>query len=447
MHPVHPKALDPRGVSRREFLRRAAMTGVAMPTVAAILAACSSGAQEESGGGSPSGSSGANQFGTGGVGGAAYPLARLDAPVTWNIPDDNQPIESGLQPEQGATLKYLNWPYYLSPAIVRAFEEKYAKYDVTVEKTIFPDMAGGVNTLRASPDEFDVMFGVQIYVLGQLIAGGLLSPINHDYIPNLANNVWPALQSPFYDQESRFTVPFAIWNTGVMWRNDKVSRDIAGLANPYDVFWEDAPKDKTALLNNSRDSLGMAMFRAGVTDVNTGDQATIDQAKNDIAEVVSATNARFDHTDYTDVPEGKTWLHQSWSGNVGSAFYFLPEGDTAPTISYYWPGSTDGIPGNVDNDTIVLVRNSKAPVLAHLFIDFVLDAQNAVTNYTTYSGYQAPMTSIKPDELVGNKVVPEHLASTIVTEEQFGAGYRELELAPDVSAMWESAYQEIQAGV
>jgi len=447
MHPVHPKALDPRGVSRREFLRRAAMAGVAVPTAAAILAACSSGAQEESGGGSPSGSSGANQFGTGGVGGAAYPLARLDAPVTWNIPDDNQPIESGLQPEQGATLKYLNWPYYLSPAIVRAFEEKYAKYDVTVEKTIFPDMAGGVNTLRASPDEFDVMFGVQIYVLGQLIAGGLLSPINHDYIPNLANNVWPSIQSPFYDQESRYTVPFAIWNTGVMWRNDKVSTDIAGLANPYDVFWEDAPKDKTALLNNSRDSLGMAMFRAGVTDVNTGDPATIDQAKSDIAEVVSATNARFDHTDYTDVPDGKTWLHQSWSGNVGSAFYFLPEGDTAPTISYYWPGSTDGIPGNVDNDTIVLVRNSKAPVLAHLFIDFVLDARNAVTNYTTYSGYQAPMTSINPDELVGNKVVPEHLASTIVTEEQFGAGYRELELAPDVSAMWESAYQEIQAGV
>jgi spermidine/putrescine transport system substrate-binding protein len=448
MDPVHPKAFDPRDLSRRAFLRKAGMAGVAMPTLAAILAACSSGAQQEPGGGaSSSGASGSNTFGTGGVGGAPYPLARLDAPVTWNILDDNQPIESGLEPEQGATLKYLNWPYYLSPALVRAFEEKYAKYDVTVEKTIYPDMAGGVSTLRASPDEFDVMFGVQIYVLGQLIAGGLLAPLNHDYIPNLANNVWPALQSPFYDQESRYTVPFAIWNTGIMWRNDKVSTDIEGMANPYDVFWEDAPKDKTALLNNSRDSLGMAMFRAGVTDVNTGDQATIDKAKSDIAEVVAATNARFDHTDYTDVPDGKTWLHQSWSGNVGSAFYFLPEGDTAPNISYYWPGATDGIPGNVDNDTIVLIKGSKAPVLAHLFIDFMLDAQNALTNYTTYSGYQAPMTSINPDELVGNKVVPEHLATTIVTEDQFAAGYRELELAPDVSSMWESAYQEIQAGV
>ena len=448
MQPVHPKAFDPRGLSRREFLRRAGMAGVAMPTLAAILAACSGGAQQEPGGGTTSsGTTGANTFGTGGVAGAPYPLARLDAPVTWNIQDDNQPIESGLEPEHGATLKYLNWPYYLSPALVRAFEEKYKQYDVTVEKTIYPDMAGGVKTLLASPDEFDVMFGVQIYVLGQLIAGGLVAPLNHDYIPNLANNVWDSLQSPFYDQESRYTVPFAIWNTGIMWRNDQVTTDIAGLANPYDVFWQDAPKNKTALLNNSRDSLGMAMFRAGETDVNTGDPSIIDQAKSDVAEVVKATNARFDHTDYTDVPAGKTWLHQSWSGNVGSAFYFLPEGDTAPNISYYWPGSTEGVSGNVDNDTILLLKSSKAPVLAHLFIDFMLDAQNALTNYTTYSGYQAPMTSINPDELVGNNVVPEHLATTVVAQDQFTSGYRNLELAPDVLALWESAYQEIQAGV
>ena len=441
--PQHPKAFDPRTLSRREFLRRAGVAGVAMPTMAAILAACS-GAQEEPSGESAAGASGSNPYGTGGVGGAPYPLARLEAPVTWNIPDDNQPIESGLQPETGATLKYLSWPYYVSPSIIRAFEEKYS---CTVEKTIFPDMAGGVAKLRASPDEFDVMFGVQLFVLGQLIAGGLLQPINHDYVPNLANNVWPALQSPFYDQESRYSVPWAIWNTGIMWRNDEIDTDIAALDNPYEIFWNGAPKNKTALLNNSRDSLGMAMFRRGLTDVNTGDPATIDQAKSDIAEVVAATNARFDHSDYVDVPQGKTWLHQSWSGNVGSAFYFLPAGDTAPNLSYYWPGSTDGIPGNVDNDTVVLIKGSKNPVLAHLLIDWVLDATNSLTNYTTYSGYQAPLTTINPETLVGNQVVPEHLASTVVTEEQFGAGYRELELAPDVSTLWESAYQEIQAGV
>ena len=57
------------------------------------------------------------------------------------------------------------------------------------------------------------------------------------------------------------------------------------------------------------------------------------------------------------------------------------------------------------------------------------------------------MKSITPESLVGNAVVPEHLASTIVREEDFSRGYRLLELAPDVEALWESAYQEILAGV
>ena len=132
---------------------------------------------------------------------------------------------------------------------------------------------------------------------------------------------------------------------------------------------------------------------------------------------------------------------------MGSAFYFLPEGDTAPNISYYWPGSTEGIPGNVDNDTITILKGAKNPVLAHKFIDFILDTQNATTNYTTYTGYQQPIEGITPESLVGSQVVPEHLASTIVLEEDFAKGYRLLELAPDVEALWESAYQEILAGV
>jgi len=76
---------------------------------------------------------------------------------------------------------------------------------------------------------------VQIYTLGRLIAGGFLQPINRDYIPNLDANVWDDLHSPFYDVESRYSIPYAIWNTGVMWRNDFVTTDVAGLANPARV--------------------------------------------------------------------------------------------------------------------------------------------------------------------------------------------------------------------
>jgi len=433
-----------RGLSRREFLRRSAMAGIAVPSLGAILAACGSGAQDTVENGGTDASGGENPFATGGIAGAPYPLARLDAPVTWNILDDNPPIASDLAPETDTTLKIFNWNYYLSKSLMRQFGEQYG---VTVELTTFDDMSDGIAKVTSGQTDFDLFFGVQIYTLGRLIAGGFLQPVNLDYIPNLAANVWDQLQSPFYDQESRYSLPYGLWNTGVMWRNDFLTTDIAGLANPYDVFWNDAPVDKTHLQNNSRDLLSLAMFRQGQTEVNTEDPAVIDAAKQQIAEVVAATNAQFDHNDYADVPRGRAYLHQSWSGNVGSAFYFLPEGNTAPNISYYWPGSTEGIPGNVDNDTVTILKGAKNPVLAHLFIDFILDTQNATTNYTTYTGYQQPMKGITPESLVGSAVVPEHLGSTIVREEDFSQGYRLLELAPDVEALWEGAYQEILAGV
>ncbi len=84
---------------------------------------------------------------------------------------------------------------------------------------------------------------------------------------------------------------------------------------------------------------------------------------------------------------------------------------------------------------------------AHLFINWVLDAHNALTNYTTYTGYQQPQKSITPESLVGSQVVPSHLASTVVTEEQFNTGYRICELAPSVESLYDSAYQQILAGV
>jgi spermidine/putrescine transport system substrate-binding protein len=439
---MHPK--EDRTYGRREFLRRAAVAGVAVPSLAAILDACGGSAQSTvNNGGGSSVSGGANPYGSGGIPGAAYPLARLDAPVTWTIQSDNPVIGSGMKPETNATLQIYNWHYYLSPALINSFKQKY---NCNVKVTLFDGMDPAVTRITAGQNEFDLLFGMQIFVIGKLIAGGFIRPINQDYIPNLKANVWDSLQSPFYDVGSRFSVPYSVWNTGIFWRNDMVTQNISKMSNPYDIFWHGAPKNKTAILENSRDALSLAMFWRGETDVNTTDPKVISQAQDDIQTVVSQSNARFDHTDYTDLPSGKTWLHQSWSGNVGSAFYFLKAGDTAPNLSYYWPGSTSGIPGNVDNDTILISKSGKNPVLAHLFMDWVLQSDNALKNYTTYTGYQMPIKSITASSLVGSQVVPAHLATTVVTEEQFTKGYRNLELDPQTQTLWDNAYQAVSGG-
>ena len=75
--------------------------------------------------------------------------------------------------------------------------------------------------------------------LDQVVAGQLIKPLNLDYIPNLKKNIWPELVDPFYDCGSRsYTVPYTTYATGIFWRNDHVTEDIAGMQQPWDIFWQ-----------------------------------------------------------------------------------------------------------------------------------------------------------------------------------------------------------------
>jgi len=430
------------GLSRREFLRRAGLAGIALPSAAAILAACQNSATSATGTG---GAAAENPYGTGGVSGAPYPLARIDAPVTWTIPADNQPIASDLAPETGATLKIFNWGYYLKPAIMKQFGEEHG---CTVELTDYSDVPSAFQKLRSGQVDFDVMFGHTPDYMGKMVAAKLLKPLNHDYLPNFASSAWDQYKSPFYDVEARYTVPYTVSTTGIFWRNDLFDVDVAAMDNPYDVFWQDAPKDKTHLLRN-RDPLAMAMMRRGLTDINTGDAAVIQQAHDDVLEVVKAVNPKWDNDDYTELPQGQAWLHQSWSGNALDAYVFYLEPGQGPEVfSYVWPPAVNpAIPGVVGNDMISVLTTGKNPVLAHMFVDQMYDTATALDNFSTYTGFQPPLKPINPDQLVADGIVPANLAPTVVKEEDFAKGLQLVELTPQAEMLWTDAYQQLQAGV
>ena len=96
---------------------------------------------------------------------------------------DNKPIASGLAPEKGATLRLYNWVAYINEAVVKSFCKKYdCKYSITTFNTIEEALA----KLNTGELKFDVFFPT-VPVLGQLVAEKLIRPLNHSYIPNIAN--------------------------------------------------------------------------------------------------------------------------------------------------------------------------------------------------------------------------------------------------------------------
>jgi hypothetical protein len=104
----HPRDPNHRPVSRRDFLRRSLAAGVALPTSAAILAACG-----KDGGPSPDqgGDDLVPRFGT------------LDKPVTLQTYADNRPIDSNLEPESGPLVIY-NWVLYFWTRLLTVFGKK-----------------------------------------------------------------------------------------------------------------------------------------------------------------------------------------------------------------------------------------------------------------------------------------------------------------------------------
>ena len=93
--------------------------------------------------------------------------------------------------------------------------------------------------------------------------------------------------------------------------------------------------------------------------------------------------------DYTDVPSGATWISQSWSGDMATAPMYLPKGVPATVLGYWRPDNH----AETQNDMITVLRGAKHPVLAHTFLNFLLDNQVGLEN-VTFNGYMPPLTSV-----------------------------------------------------
>ena len=216
------------------------------------------------------------------------------------------------------------------------------------------------------------------------------------------------------------------------------------LANGYDLLWDPTYKGKSFLLDDQREALAMALLRNGIDDVNTEDPAQLELARNDLLALIDLVNVKVSVEDYTKIPEGSAWVHQGWSGDMLAGQWYLPEGTDWSVLGYWYPPEGGGVIGN---DLIGVLAGGKNPVLAHHFLNFMLDETNAYENMVNFNGYQPPLNSLDPDTLIADGFVPEGLAAAVVRQEDFEKAQLLLELSPAVASLWQNAWAGFKAGV
>jgi spermidine/putrescine transport system substrate-binding protein len=361
-------------------------------------------------------------------------LSRPDRPARLPLHPEVPAIASGLKPETGGTFRILNYAEYLSPDVVKAFGEKYG---VTVEITTFVTQDEAIAKLQTPGTSFDIHFPTPD-VLGRVVAAKLLQPLNHSYVPHLANS-WPDLQDPFYDKGSQYSVPYNVYTTGVGYRADRIS---TVPASGYDLLWDTAHRGKIYVLDDDRETLAMAMRKAGHTDLNTEDPGIIATAAKELDTLVDAVNVKMGISGYQLLPEGQATVHQMWSGEIVNAQYYLPEGVPTSVLGFWYQPDLRGVVGT---DTMTIPRSSSKPVLAHAFLDHLLDNDTAFENFS-YTGYQPTLSVFTAEKMVADEYVPANLTSAVVTPDHYAKGLQLLQLSPEGEAIWEDYWASFKAG-
>jgi spermidine/putrescine transport system substrate-binding protein len=368
---------------------------------------------------------------------SGIPLARRDYPVT--MPRFRDPIRTGAKPERGGELKIYNYADYLNPAVLKQFG---AQEDVSVRVTTFDTLDEAFTKLSTGELEFDVIFSSPDH-LSQLVGRRLVQPLNFDLIPNLVKNAWPELHSPFYDVGPRYTVPYTVYTTGIGWRNDLVG-DFDPAQLGWEAIWKAGTlKGKVGILDDSREGLGMALMRRGVTNLNTEVPEQLAQATKDLQELNSLVRVKVDINEYESLPAGRMDLHQSWSGDmIGAVISYLPKGTPASVLSYWYQKQG----GPVFNDCICVGAHATKPVIAHRFLNYLLDNRVAYTNFVGYVGYQPPLNAINAQQLFEKGVLPKTLANTVVTHEDYANGNAYLTLSSTGQRLWDNSWAAFRNG-
>jgi len=190
----------------------------------------------------------------------------------------------------------------------------------------------------------------------------------------------------------------------------------------------------------------MVLLKNGHSDVNTDDASTrleyLAEAEADLVRMLDTVSAKADISDYTDLPEGQSLIHQAWAGDMVAAQWYFPKGTEDKDVLRYWTPKQGEAVGN---DLITALAGGNNPVLAHLFMNFMLDYEMSMVNFQ-WNGYLPPQSAVDPESLIRGSgapysVVQPSLISTLVTEADFGKGVQLLELSPEVDARWKDVWE------
>ena len=264
-------------------------------------------------------------------------------------------------------LRIFTWSDYLKPELLQRFEQENG-CRIVVE-TFDSNEALYDSLVARDREPFDLLFPSS-YMVKILRKQGLLLPLNHDWIPN-RRNVDPTYLEQGFDPKMTYSVPYAVTVTSLGY----LKQDVSDFKPSWTMFDRADLRGRMTLLADVRETIGAALKSLGYSLNSTNDQELA--AAKTVVLRWKQNAAGFENEGYKDeLAAGAIRLAHGYSGDLMLAQtenenvrIAVPEEGTA--LSF---------------DDMAIPADAREILLAHKFIDFILDPHVAaeMTEYICY---------------------------------------------------------------
>ncbi len=318
------------------------------------------------------------------------------------------------QYEPNEVVYVYNWGEYIDEEVNALFEQETG---IKVVYKIYDNNESMYAVVKNAPGTYDVVFPSD-YMVGRMIAEGMLEPINFENVPNF-RHIMEDFRHLEYDPENRYSVPYTWGTVGLLYNTNVIKQ----APESWDILWEPAYKDQILMYNNSRDTLGIALLKNGCS-LNTTSEAELRAANKDLLAQKNLLQAYVSDDIFSKMESGSAALCPVYSGDALSMI------EENPDLAYTIP--KEGT--NRFVDCMCIMKDAPNKEAAEKYIDFLCRQEMAERNreFTAYSTPQQQVFDALPDEIKNNKVAYPDAATIAKTEVYNNLPQETLELYNDL---------------
>lgn len=283
------------------------------------------------------------------------------------------------------TLTVYNWGDYIDPDLLSKFQRETG---IKVVYETFDSNEAMLTKTARGGTAFDIVIPSD-YAINKMKAEGMLIPLDHSKIPNLVH-IDPRFLDLSFDEGNKYSVPY-FWGTmGIIYNPELMpEKEFSGWGD----LWDEELAGEILLVDSAREVIGVGLNSLGYS-LNDTDTDHLQEAYRKLCELTPNVKAIVGDEIKMLLANEEAAVGVVWSGD---AAIIMDENDK---LDYVIPSEGS----MVWFDNIVIPTTARNIEGAHLFINFMLDPENAAQN-TEYVGYATPNAAALeylPEEISGD---------------------------------------------